>query len=217
MRVVLPLCCALLLAMTLGGVMDAHASEADDCRIGSYRSKDGSLVDIAPASSDALRWRRFDGSTGALRSAANGEWRSSYGWTDRPDGKRISFPDCRAGEIDFDGVRGERIAFEVRDTSFRSHDTALAGRLVMPKGEGKLPLVILLLTRHVGASTVPGGGRSGGHGGSGCKAGVRGHGEGLLDRSFDSYWRSKSISRSLVGKRKRINAAPSRIAMIPAR
>jgi uncharacterized protein len=137
-------CCVLLLAMTLGGVMEAHASEADDCRIGSYRLKDGSLVDIAPASSDTLRWRRLDGATGALRSAANEEWRSSYGWTDRPDGKRISFPDCSAGEIDFDGVRGERIAFDVRDTSFRSHGTALAGRLVMPKGNGKVPLVILL-------------------------------------------------------------------------
>jgi hypothetical protein len=86
------LCCVLLLAMTIAGVTEAHASEAtDDCRIGSYRLKDGSLVDIAPASSDTLRWRRFDGATGALRSAANGEWRSTYGWTDRPDGKRISF------------------------------------------------------------------------------------------------------------------------------
>jgi pimeloyl-ACP methyl ester carboxylesterase len=128
----------------MAGAMEADASVKADCRIGSYRLEDGSLVDIAPASDDALRWRRFDGETGALRSAANGEWRSTYGWTDRLDGKRVSFPDCSAGRIDFDGVPGERIDFDIRETSFRSHDTALAGRLVMPKGRGQVPLVILL-------------------------------------------------------------------------
>jgi pimeloyl-ACP methyl ester carboxylesterase len=134
----------LLLATTIAGAAEARASETVDCRIGSYRLKDGSLVDVSPTASDALRWRRFDGTTGALLSAANGQWRSTYGWTDRDDGKRVSFPDCGAGEIDFDGVPGERIAFDVTDTTFRSHDTALAGRLVMPKGSGRVPLVILL-------------------------------------------------------------------------
>ncbi|HEU4530128.1 MAG TPA: hypothetical protein VFR59_03050, partial [Steroidobacteraceae bacterium] len=57
-----------------------RAAEADNCHVGSYRLKDGSLVDVAPAG-DALRWRRFDGSTGALRRDENGKWRSTYGWT----------------------------------------------------------------------------------------------------------------------------------------
>lgn len=134
----------LLLATTTAGATEARASETADCRIGSYRLKDGSLVDIAPTASEALRWRRFDGTTGALRSAAHGQWRSTYGWTDRADGKRVSFPDCSAGKIDFDGVPGERIAFDVTGTTFRSHDTALAGRLVMPKARDRVPLVILL-------------------------------------------------------------------------
>ena len=131
--------CVLLLATTL-----SCASETEDCRIGSYRLNDGSLVDIAPSDKDALRWRRFDGTTGALRSDENGQWRSSYGWTGRADGKVVSFSECSCGEIDFDGVRGHRIAFDVTDTTFKSHEIALAGRLVMPKGRGKVPLAILL-------------------------------------------------------------------------
>jgi hypothetical protein len=131
--------CVLALATTI-----VCASETDDCEIGSYRLSDGNLVDIAPTGSDALRWRRFDGTTGALRREANGRWHSSYGWTDRADGKTVSFSGCTEGEIDFDGMRGRRITFDVTNTTFNSHDTALAGRLVMPKGRGKVPLVILL-------------------------------------------------------------------------
>jgi dienelactone hydrolase len=129
----------------LGFQAMAHAAEAtSDCRIGSYRLKDGSLVDIAPTDGDALRWRRFDGTTGALHRLPNGQWRSTYGWTDREDGKNITFSECPAGEINFDGTMGHRIALDVTDTTFRSHDTSLAGRLVMPKGSDRVPLVILV-------------------------------------------------------------------------
>ncbi len=120
-----------------------RAAETQNCHVGSYRLKDGSLVDVAPAD-DALRWRRFDGSTGALRRDESGKWRSTYGWTGRPDGHALSFSECDAGEIEFDGVRGRRIAFDVANTTFTSHDTRLSGRLVMPKGSGKVPLAILL-------------------------------------------------------------------------
>jgi uncharacterized protein len=131
--------CFLALATTI-----VCASETEHCQIGSYRLSDGSLVDIAPAGSDSLRWRRFDGTTGLLRHEADGKWHSSYGWTDRADGKTVSFSECTAGEIDFNGMRGQRITFEVTNTTFNSRDTALAGRLVMPKGRDKVPLVILL-------------------------------------------------------------------------
>lgn len=131
--------CVLMLATAL-----AHASEAEDCRIGTYRLNDGTVVDIAPVDDDALRWRRLDGTTGLLRRAANGQWRSSHGWTGRADGKAISFPECSDGEINFDGARGHRIAFDVSGATFSSHDTTLVGRLIMPKGEGKVPLVVLV-------------------------------------------------------------------------
>jgi hypothetical protein len=122
----------------------AGASETLDCHVGSYRLNDGSLVDIAPSDKDALRWRRFDGTTGALHRTAKGDWSSSYGWTDRPYGKTVSFSDCGKGRIDFDGASGQRIAFDVKGAAFNSHGVTLAGRLVMPKGGGKVPVVILL-------------------------------------------------------------------------
>jgi uncharacterized protein len=150
----MPFLCALLLATTIAGAAETDADETktaepkaaeqEDCRVGSYRLQDGSLVDIGPGDEDGLRWRRFDGTTGALKRDANGQWRSTYGWTDRTDGKTVSFSECSAGEIDFDGVRGHRIVFDVTNTTFASHDTTFAGRLVMPKGRGKVPLVILL-------------------------------------------------------------------------
>ena len=120
------------------------AAETPDCHVGIYRLKDGSFVDIAPADGGALRWRRFDGTTGALRKGDGGGWSSTRGWTDRPDGKTVSFPDCTTGDIAFDGMRGHRVALHVTDTTFRSHDTTLTGRLVMPTGSSRVPVVVLL-------------------------------------------------------------------------
>ena len=131
--------CIVLLATAVAG-----AAETLDCHIGSYRLEDGSLVDIAPMDKDALRWRRFDGTTGALHKMLSGSWRSTYGWTDRADGNTVRFSECGIGKIEFNGLRGDRIAFDVMDTTFNSHDTTLAGRLVMPKGDNKVPVAILL-------------------------------------------------------------------------
>lgn len=132
------------LAALFAATSIVRAHDAEDCRIGSYRLADGKLVDVSADDGDALRWQQFDGATGALRKTANGDWKSTYGWTDRDDGKSATFSDCRAGKIDFGGVSGERIAFDVRDTAFKSHDTTLAGRLVMPKGAGKVAVVVFV-------------------------------------------------------------------------
>lgn len=132
------LCTCLVAAST------ARAAAAPDCHIGSYRLRDGALVDIAPAGDHALRWRRFDGATGALRELPNGVWTSTYGWTDRADGKRVSFSDCSSGTITFDGTPGHRVILESTDTTFQSHGTQLAGRLVMPAGKDRVPVAVLL-------------------------------------------------------------------------
>jgi uncharacterized protein len=115
-----------------------------DCRIGTYRLPDGGVVDIAPSESNTLRWRRFDGTTGALTEKGDGLWISSYGWTGRPDGKSVRFSACEAGRINFDGAEGRRIKFDVTDTTFTSHGTTLAGRLILPKGTAVVPIVILV-------------------------------------------------------------------------
>src|SRR5579862_2667530 len=135
--------CAVLCVLWLTGSI-AQAGPREDCHIGSYRLADGRLVDIAPSEGDTLRWRQFDGATGALHKSANGVWNSTYGWTDRSDGKIVSFSACNIGRVNFDGVAGQRIEFGVREATFTSHGTVLAGRLVMPRGQERVPIVILL-------------------------------------------------------------------------
>ena len=60
------------------------------------------------------------------------------------DGKTVSFSDCAKGEIVFGKAAGKRIPFDVRDTTFQGSGVKLVGRLIMPKGAGKVPVVILV-------------------------------------------------------------------------
>jgi pimeloyl-ACP methyl ester carboxylesterase len=122
----------------------AGADVKRDCHVGSYHLSDGTTVDVAPSDSNRLRWQTFTGERGQLDPQANGTWTSSYGWTDRPDGKTVSFSDCDKGEIIFGNEAGKRIAFDVRDAVFESHGVKLVGRLIMPKGRGQIPVVVLV-------------------------------------------------------------------------
>ena len=87
-------------------LLAAFAARADDvpCEVGAYRLADGRVVDIAPSVGRALRWRRYDGGTGALERAQDGSWTSTYGWTHRPDGIRVTFGDCAADRIMYDEI-----------------------------------------------------------------------------------------------------------------
>ena len=133
-----PCCIALFAAVATAAL--AH----EDCHVGSYRLDNGVVVDIAPSDGDLMRWRQFDGTTGALHKIGGDDWRSTSGWSERDDGVRVSFPDCAGGRVVFNGVRGSRIAFEAHDTSFVSHGTRLVGRLVLPAGQDKVPIVVLV-------------------------------------------------------------------------
>src|SRR5438445_2739025 len=132
-----------LLMLAVQGRALAGAN-TNDCRIGIYQLRDGSAVDVGPADDGHLRWRRKDGTTGMLTEASDGEWTSTLGWTDRPDGKRVSFFDCDAGRITFDGMQGQRIALDVTETTFQGAGAQLAGRLVMPHGNARVPIVVLV-------------------------------------------------------------------------
>jgi uncharacterized protein len=124
-------------------VAQPSASAAQDCRSGFYRLRDGSGIDIGASEGIALRWRRADGTSGAL--TANGDqWVSTTGWTGRIDDHRFTFPDCVKGLITVDGVAGQRVPFVNRETSFESAGVQLAGRLVLPAGADKVPLVVLV-------------------------------------------------------------------------
>jgi uncharacterized protein len=124
---------------------NAESKLLDSCYVGAYRLADGSVVDIARSEADTLRWRKFDGTTGALHKKENGSWRSTFGWTDRPDGHTVSFSDCGISEIEFDGQEARRIPFDVNDTLFEGRGgVKLAGRLVLPEGKDPVPIMVLV-------------------------------------------------------------------------
>lgn len=133
----------LAIGLSLAGCATA-AMAADDCHVGAYRLSDGRIIDIAPSEPSTLRWRMVDGETGALARQPDGSWRSTFGWTGRPDGKKVIFSDCAIGGIDFAGARGKRIPLKVADTSFKSGGVTLVGRLELPPGNRKVPIVILV-------------------------------------------------------------------------
>lgn len=130
---------------TLLTALLASSTTAPDCHIGAYRLSDGSVLDVAPSEGDALRWRRIDGSTGKLTRGAGDTWTSTFGWTDRPDGKEVRFTDCAKGTLSFNGMKGERIPLVVKETTFTGDGgTKLVGRLILPPGHGKAPVVVLV-------------------------------------------------------------------------
>lgn len=135
---------ALVIAIFAGGAAHAADASVDNCHVGAYRLTDGSVVDVGPSDGSHLRWRREDGTTGLLTSHADGTWTSTLGWTGRPDGVKVAFFDCADARIDFNGTRGQRIAFDVTDTRFQGAGVTLAGRLVLPKGNGRVPIVVLV-------------------------------------------------------------------------
>jgi len=120
------------------------ANDSPNCHIGIYGFADGAFVDIGSADDGHLRWRRKDGTTGLLTAGADGSWTSTLGWTGRPDGERVSFADCESGRMTFDGAAGRRVTLAVTETKFEGAGARLAGRLILPQGNDKVPIVVLV-------------------------------------------------------------------------
>ena len=129
----------LLLAASLAQA----APPAPPCATGLYALADGSTVDIAPSADDLMRWRRPDGTSGAFALAGAQAGASRLGWTTRPDGHHVT-TDCAAGTIRFDDQPGRRVPLVVRETRFQSDGVELVGRLVLPPGDARVPVVVLL-------------------------------------------------------------------------
>jgi uncharacterized protein len=133
-----------LSAACIGAALSG-GSAGDDCHMGTYRFSDGEIVDIARSTGDTFRWRKFDGTTGVLHKKPDGSWTSTLGWTDRPYGHGASFTRCATGEIEFDGKKAHRIPFDVTETVFEGRGgIKVAGRLVLPKGNNPVPIVVLV-------------------------------------------------------------------------
>ena len=114
------------------------------CEVGSYAMADGSSLDIAASEPGKLRWRRPDGRSGQLTSQGRGRWTSTLGWTKRPDGHEVTIDDCKRSEIRFDGVKGRRLPLIQTDTRFQGSGVMLAGRLTLPPGDARVPIVVLI-------------------------------------------------------------------------
>lgn len=137
-----PLFALLLCLVTATAVPVARAAGA--CEVGVYHLADGQVVDVTASESDTLRWRKLDGSTGALKQAAPGRWQSSYGWTGRPDGIEVTFDACPTPGLRFAGQPGRRMPLQITETSFVSHGTRLVGRLLLPPGHARVSVVVLV-------------------------------------------------------------------------
>ena len=140
------ICIAVLLAQFLLATLSlpAVAASPAGCLVGNYRLDDGSDLDIAPSADDTLRWRKFDGTTGALHRQGDGSWTSTRGWSEIADGIAVSFAGCDKGTLRFGGMSGTKREFATREIHFESHGVTLSGRLVMPPGEGKVTIVVLI-------------------------------------------------------------------------
>src|SRR6266576_5953340 len=133
-----------LSAICIGAALSGENAGVD-CQIGTYRFSDGEIVDIAQSEGKTFRWRKFDGTTGVLHKKQDGSWTRTLGWTDRPDGHSASFTRCATGEIEFDGKKAHRIPFDTTDTVFEGRGgIKLAGRLVLPKGDNPVSIVVLV-------------------------------------------------------------------------
>jgi pimeloyl-ACP methyl ester carboxylesterase len=122
----------------------AIASDAPQahCGIGTYHLPGGDVIDIGRTSGERLRWRKFDGTTGALTNT-DGVWKSTAGWTDKPDGIEVRFA-CEEQTLRFGDALARRLPLVVEESRFTAADVELAGRLLMPPGNRKVPIVILV-------------------------------------------------------------------------
>jgi len=134
---------AILFGLALLTATPAHAGPTV-CPASTWRLSDGAILDLGAMDEGTRRWRKFDGTSGKLTPSTGGAWTSTLGWTDRPDGKAVSLANCSEGRIRFDGLNGQRIDLDTVETTFKVKDIELAGRLVLPKGGGKVPIVVLL-------------------------------------------------------------------------
>jgi pimeloyl-ACP methyl ester carboxylesterase len=144
-------CAGIAILLALGSAVPVNAQVAPSsqaasapCEVGSYLMADGAPLDIGPGAPGKLRWRRLDGTTGALTPQGNGRWTSTLGWTDRPDGHHVTISDCRRGDIRFDDLAGRRQPLIQVDTRFQGSGVVLAGRLTLPPGQARVPIVVLI-------------------------------------------------------------------------
>lgn len=114
------------------------------CHVGAYRIDGGGTVAVTPMDKPTqLRWRALDGRVGKI-TWNDGAWTGTSGWTERADPVKVSFGDCGDDTIAFDSHRGHKLGFQITETRFKGKGVDLRGRLVLPKSDAPVPVVVLV-------------------------------------------------------------------------
>lgn len=126
------------------------------CHYGAYDLGDGRVAAVTPTSGpQTLRVTFMSGETWRLKPdpAASqlvpAAFVASIGWTEKPvEGVAVRFAPCSEGTVTVAGGTfagtWRRQTFDVTDASFESHGLKLAGRLVMPRLEGAIPVAVMV-------------------------------------------------------------------------
>ncbi|MCA0201843.1 MAG: alpha/beta hydrolase, partial [Proteobacteria bacterium] len=73
-----------------------------------------------------------------------GRWQARAGWSNTADPTPIDAGRCAHPVLIFDGHASQRLSFATTDTRFRGDGEELAGRLVLPAGDGPAPIAVLV-------------------------------------------------------------------------
>ena len=140
-----------LLATVLGGCAGTKETVPPEfrCEVATYRMTEGPLIDVGLSSEGYLRWRTMDGEVGRVARGDDGTWSGTVGWSEEPGPARLELGECVDPSIRVTGVEGvdgsgTQLDLEIQDLRFESAGEELAGRLVLPPGEGPVPLVVLV-------------------------------------------------------------------------
>jgi pimeloyl-ACP methyl ester carboxylesterase len=127
------------------------------CHYGAYRSAGGEAFSVTPSSGfQVLRITAMSGETWRLDAIAPqaheapSAFTAAPGWSDvKAQGVTVKFAACADGTLTVQGgvsIAGaaRRENFDVTDATFTSHGLTLAGRLVMPRVEGQVPVAVLV-------------------------------------------------------------------------
>ena len=99
---------------------EAAPAPPQDCRVGFYRLQDGTGIDVGNTSSASLRWRRADGTSGALHGEPGKELTSTLGWTDRPMATAFLLAIARRARSSSMALRGAASSFRFANHSFKT-------------------------------------------------------------------------------------------------
>lgn len=125
------------------------------CYYGAYDLSDGRVVVVNPSSgTQSLRFVFMDGDTGRLLPVAGQSvpkrFTAGPGYSGETPVRAVAdFGDCGSGAISLalDGkpaLTGTQRTFDITPVTFTSHGTKLAGKLVMPRLEGAIPVAVLV-------------------------------------------------------------------------